>query len=173
MVVRAAYRLFDLGLALARDRRGSNTVEFVISIPILLAVLVLSTEYGKVLHRRTVLDGAVADAARYLSRVPFDPDLPEDNFPTEAVQEAHNIIRFRFHPEERGDIEIGEYEIESRTLDSGVEIEFVRLSATKVISSPALSVLNIARPETTKVNGRDVSSGITIDASETYRYYGR
>lgn len=167
MVVRAAYRLASLGLAFARDRRGSNTVEFVISIPILLAVLVLSTEYGKILHQRTVLDSAVADATRYLSRVPYDPAfLPtQKRFPTGAVDYANEIIGAR--------VSADNLQIDPPEIRPVGGFDSVYMRATAVVSSPALSVLNIARPNTTVVNGRDVSNGITIESAEQFRHFGQ
>lgn len=170
MVVRAAYRLASLGLAFARDRRGSNTVEFVISIPILLAVLVLSTEYGKILHQRTVLDSAVADATRYLSRVPFIPNSSPPSFPPAAVAYANDIISARVSAENLS-IDAPEIrQVDGRPID---EFASVYIRATAVVSSPALSVLNIARPNTTVVNGRDVSNGITIESAEQFRHFGQ
>lgn len=174
MVVRAVRRLARLGLDFARDRRGSNTVEFVISVPILLAVLVLSTEYGKILHKRTVLDSAVADATRYLTRVPFvDPEQETPVFPSSAVAYAENIIAARVESDD-GDISVvvEPYVVEDLAVSGGNEITIVTMRASAVIPSPALSVLNIARPNTTTVNGRDVSRGITIESRETYRHFG-
>lgn len=55
-----------------KDDRGSSTVEFVIALPILLAMLAFSVQYGNALKVRNNLDIASRDAARYLARAPLD-----------------------------------------------------------------------------------------------------
>ena len=55
------------------DTRASVTVEFVIALPVLLAMLAFSVQYGNALKVRNNLDVAARDAARYLARAPLDP----------------------------------------------------------------------------------------------------
>ena len=55
-----------------KDDRGSSTVEFVIALPILLAMLAFAVQYGNALKVRNNLDIASRDAARYLARAPLD-----------------------------------------------------------------------------------------------------
>ena len=57
----------------ARDVDASVTVEFVIALPVLLAMLAFSVQYGNALKVRNNLDVATRDAARYLARAPLDP----------------------------------------------------------------------------------------------------
>ena len=87
---------------LAKDDRASVSVDFVVAIPILLAVLVFTSEYGRVLQMRTVLDNAVSDATRYLARAPIDDNtgqFPDDvvtiarQFITERINVQHKIYR--------------------------------------------------------------------------------
>lgn len=54
------------------DKAGSSTVEFVIALPVLLAMLAFSVQYGNALKVRNNLDIASRDAARYLARAPLD-----------------------------------------------------------------------------------------------------
>jgi len=54
------------------DAYGSVTVEFVIALPILLAMLAFSVQYGNALKVRNSLDVASRDAARYLARAPLN-----------------------------------------------------------------------------------------------------
>jgi Flp pilus assembly protein TadG len=56
-----------------RERDGAVTVEFVIAVPLLLAVLAFAVQYGFAMQVRNALDVAVRDAARYMSRAPIDP----------------------------------------------------------------------------------------------------
>ena len=51
---------------------GSSTVEFVIALPILLAMLAFAVQYGNALKVRNGLDIASRDAARYLARAPLN-----------------------------------------------------------------------------------------------------
>jgi len=48
-----------------KDKAGSVTVEFVIALPILLAILAFAVQYGNALKVRNNLDVASRDAARY------------------------------------------------------------------------------------------------------------
>lgn len=59
--------------AFGSDTRGAVTVEFVIAVPLLLAVLAFAVQYGYAMQVRNALDVAVRDAARYMSRAPIDP----------------------------------------------------------------------------------------------------
>ena len=56
----------------ASDTRASVTVEFVIALPVLLAMLAFSVQYGNALKVRNNLDVASRDAARYLARAPLN-----------------------------------------------------------------------------------------------------
>ena len=54
----------------ARDPRGSVTVEFVATIPLILAALVFSFEFARALWAYDVMTRDVRGALRYLSRAP-------------------------------------------------------------------------------------------------------
>lgn len=67
-------RLYNANLRrFLTDNRGSSTVEFVIALPILLAILAFAVQYGNALKVRNNLDLASRDAARYLARAPLNP----------------------------------------------------------------------------------------------------
>ncbi|MGF1501699.1 MAG: TadE/TadG family type IV pilus assembly protein [Paracoccaceae bacterium] len=51
--------------------RGTATVEFVMSLPVILALTVIAVEYADGLITREALDGALDDATRILSRAPL------------------------------------------------------------------------------------------------------
>ena len=53
-----------------RSKRGSAGVEFALLLPLLMILLFGGIEIGRVLHDYHVVNEAVRDAARYLSRVP-------------------------------------------------------------------------------------------------------
>lgn len=55
------------------DTRGAITVEFVVTLPILLAALGFAEQYGQAMQTRNSLDVAARDAARFISRAPLDP----------------------------------------------------------------------------------------------------
>jgi hypothetical protein len=52
------------------DNSGSMTVEFVATVPLLLAALLFSFEFGRALWAYDVVSRDVRDAVRYLSRAP-------------------------------------------------------------------------------------------------------
>jgi Flp pilus assembly protein TadG len=51
-----------------RNRKGSITVEFVATLPIIVAALAFSYEFGRCLWAQQIATKDVRDAARYLSR---------------------------------------------------------------------------------------------------------
>ena len=55
---------------LFKDNSGSMTVEFVATLPLLLAALLFSFEFGRALWAYDVVSRDVRDAVRYLSRAP-------------------------------------------------------------------------------------------------------
>ncbi len=65
-------RYLNIAKNWTNDDRGSSTVEFVIALPILLAILAFAVQYGNALKVRNNLDIASRDAARYLARAPLD-----------------------------------------------------------------------------------------------------
>jgi len=155
------------GAALRRflaDERASVSVDFVISIPILLAVLVLTSEYGRVLQMRSALNNAVADAARYLSRAPLDESGA--GFPAAVVSRAEALITRR--------IGTPHLAISSPVVSESGGFVTVRLSAAAGVTSPALGILALAgSPQT--ANGLPLGEieGLVITASETVRHFGR
>lgn len=77
----------------AEDRSGAVTVEFVIAVPLLLAVLAFAVQYGYAMQVRNALDVAVRDAARYLSRAPVDAATATVD--GAFVTKAQNLVRAR------------------------------------------------------------------------------
>ncbi|MEM9049999.1 MAG: TadE/TadG family type IV pilus assembly protein [Pseudomonadota bacterium] len=65
-------RFVRQGVAFAKDQRAAVTVEFVVAVPLLMAVLAFAVQYGYAMQVRNALDVAVRDAARYMSRAPID-----------------------------------------------------------------------------------------------------
>jgi Flp pilus assembly protein TadG len=157
------------------DARASVSVDFVVSIPILLAVLVFTTEYGRVLQMRTVLDNAVADATRYLARAPLNDE--EDGFSTSVIAVAEGLITSRVNTDL---VAISAPEIEDQTVQtSSADFRIVSLSAAVGVSTPALSILALAGPTATITSstGEVISlsdiEGFVLVSSDTARYFGR
>lgn len=148
----------------AADERASVSVDFVISIPILLAVLVLTSEYGRVLQMRSTLNNAVADAARYLSRAPLNE--AGDAFPEIVVSRAEALIT--------GRIATPYLAIAAPIVNDADGFRTVRLSAAAGITSPALGILALAGgPQTANGLPLNEVEGLVISASETVRHFGR
>ena len=70
--IRVTSRIGAKALNFVRDKTGSVTVEFVIALPILFAILAFCVQYGNALKVRNNLDVASRDAARYLARAPLN-----------------------------------------------------------------------------------------------------
>lgn len=56
------------------DDRGSAGIEFLMTLPLLIAVMLITAEYGNALRAKMVLNTATADAARFLARSPIVED---------------------------------------------------------------------------------------------------
>lgn len=56
----------------AAASRGAVTVEFVVTLPVLIAVLAFASQYGRAMQVRNALDVATRDATRFLSRAPLN-----------------------------------------------------------------------------------------------------
>lgn len=82
------------GLVFAKDERAAVTVEFVVAVPLLMAVLAFAVQYGYAMQVRNALDVAVRDAARYMSRAPIDDgsNSVSTSFLTKAEQLVNNRI---------------------------------------------------------------------------------
>ncbi len=65
---------FDRLRTFLGDARGAITVEFVVTLPILLAVLGFAEQYGNAMRIRNAMDVAARDAARFISRAPLNED---------------------------------------------------------------------------------------------------
>jgi Flp pilus assembly protein TadG len=75
------------------EQRGAVTVEFVVAVPLLMAVLAFAVQYGYAMQVRNALDVAVRDAARYMSRAPIDPAT--GTVDTAFLDKASELVRDR------------------------------------------------------------------------------
>ncbi|WP_283810337.1 TadE/TadG family type IV pilus assembly protein [Pontivivens nitratireducens] len=75
------------------DSQGAITVEFVVTLPVLLAALGFAEQYGQAMQTRNSLDVAARDAARFISRAPLDPT--GTTVPDEFLCKARGIIETR------------------------------------------------------------------------------
>ena len=55
---------------LLRQERGSLVVEFVIALPLILAMLILIAEFGRAFWYHQIVTKGVRDGVRFLSRAP-------------------------------------------------------------------------------------------------------
>ncbi|RED18713.1 TadE/TadG family type IV pilus assembly protein [Pontivivens insulae] len=84
---------FDRMRSFWRRDRGAITVEFVVTLPILLAVLMFVQQYGEAMRIRNAMDIGVRDAARFLSRAPIDE--VSGGIPETFVCRARTIVTDR------------------------------------------------------------------------------
>lgn len=160
-----------------KDDRASVSVDFVVAIPILLAVLVFTSEYGRVLQMRTVLDNAVSDATRYLARAEWDDNKA---YPPEVIAVAEQIITQR--------INVQHIAIGAPFPDKipGTDDDTVSLTVSIGVETPAISVISLIaygeKDPTITVDGgsgpdyeiayKDIE-GFVLTATETARYFGK
>ena len=71
--MRVGRNTFDRIRRFFGESQGAITVEFVVTLPILLAALGFAEQYGQAMQTRNSLDVAARDAARFISRAPLDP----------------------------------------------------------------------------------------------------
>lgn len=86
-----AYRLHRFW----NDNSASSTVEFVIALPILLAMLAFAVQYGNALKVRNNLDLASRDAARYLARTPMQDNGGSMSVDQVFLDRARSIVENR------------------------------------------------------------------------------
>jgi Flp pilus assembly protein TadG len=91
-LIRSLFRKFR------KNRDGSATVEFIIALPILLAVMALCVQYGNALKVRNSIDVVARDAARYIARAPLAPD---GSIPQNFADKAREIITTRLEVGDR------------------------------------------------------------------------
>lgn len=60
------------------DETGAAGLEFVTSLPLLVGVMVFTSEYGRALQARMILDSATQDVTRFLARAPAVTDNSGD-----------------------------------------------------------------------------------------------
>ncbi|QPH55296.1 TadE/TadG family type IV pilus assembly protein [Pontivivens ytuae] len=84
---------FDRLRTFLGDARGAITVEFVVTLPILLAALGFAEQYGNAMRVRNSMDVAARDAARFISRAPINENTRtvDDQF----ICTARQIITLR------------------------------------------------------------------------------
>lgn len=129
----------------SRDQRGTASMEFVVTLPLLLGPLVLFAEYGEALSERERLDSALAEATQLLSVSPAWPGRTEANNPwlyTPFVMEAWDIVAERLGVE-RDDIAFTA--ALSNDLSNGelrVPFYMVSTSASLTIDTGLLAVIN-------------------------------
>lgn len=166
MVLRGLRRLAEAGGRFVRDRGGSITVDFVVSIPILIGVLVLTSEYGKLLQTRTILDNAVADATRYLARMPLDEST--NFFYPNSITQAEALIRDR--------LDVEQVTVAQPALLQNGDVRWVSITADAMVDVPALSLLNLATTEEIKLaDGTSLRERrlFPISSQEAFRHFGR
>ncbi len=164
-----------------KDDRASVSVDFVVAIPILLAVLVFTSEYGRVLQMRSVLDNAVSDATRYLARAPRDDDTGV--YPPEVIAVAEQIITQRINVEH---IAIGAPVSGEVGTSANPDYKTVSLSVSIGVETPAISVISLIAygEKEPKISGTDPSGnsyeiaykdieGFVLTATDKARYFGQ
>lgn len=162
-----------------RNDSAAVSVDFVVAIPVLLAVLVFTSEYGRVLQMRSVLDNAVSDATRYLARAPRTNGV----YPADIIAVAEQIIRQRVNVNH---IAIGAPSPGSAIASALNPFETVSLTVSVGVETPAISIIALASygSDDPKLSGTDAFGadyeiayrdieGFILTSTDTARYFGR
>ena len=166
---------------LAKDDRASVSVDFVVAIPILLAVLVFTSEYGRVLQMRTVLDNAVSDATRYLARAPIDDNTGQ--FPDDVVTIARQFITERINVQH---VAVSQPVTNTVSSSASTSYDTVSLTVSIGVETPAISVISLLTygEKDHKLSGvdeegnayeiayRDIE-GFVLTSTDTARHFGQ
>ncbi len=156
----------------AIDRSGTAGLEFVTTVPLLLGVLVFTSEYGEALRSRMALDSAVQDIGRYLARAPVD--LVQGQPPTiafyEAVEnEAQALLAQRV--DRLLSFEVATYTVDTSTFRDPYYVVEIRASSWEPL--PLLAVINIfSDSDPADEDGGDVPLGLVMDARHLVRWVG-
>ena len=165
----------------ARDDTGAAGIEFLASCPLLFGVLVFTAEYGQALRVRGVLDGAVADAARFLARAPA---AAVDQSGTEVPDiyasfenQAKQIIETRTgRSVYDGGSDAPAFEVTVTLVDQGnfrTNYYVVDVTSTVVVSMPLLSMFGLHKPSNyDKIEGTGTDYAVAMTSSSRTRYLG-
>lgn len=75
------------------DEDGAAAIEFLMTLPLLIGVLLFTSEYGNALRAKMVLNTATADAARLLARSPiFEDEAGNLKYYDEFYDAAGNMV---------------------------------------------------------------------------------
>lgn len=147
------------------DQSGSAGSEFVVSLPLLLGVMVIASEYGGALQVRDALDAATNDAARFLGRAPLDSS---GDLRPYFITEAHGLVAERLGvTPDRVNFE-AEIDVPSGTEDAfRAEYRVITVDVSLTVRMPLLALLDI-------YSGVDENSipAIEMYASETAPWVG-
>lgn len=116
------------GRGFARDDRAAVTVEFVVSVPLLMAVLAFAVQYGYAMQVRNALDVAVRDAARYMSRAPIDTS--SNSVSTAFLTKASELVNARISAAAAVTVD-----------DLVITDDIVAIRATATVDLPLLQIL--------------------------------
>ncbi|WP_316016050.1 pilus assembly protein [Roseobacter sp. HKCCA0434] len=133
--------IWDRIRAFRDDAEGSVTVEFVVTLPILLAALGFAAEYGEAMKTRNAMDSAARDAARFISRAPIDEST--GTVPDRFLCDARNIITWR--------LEVPDYSLDDALTSQGCNGYYTDSSGDLAVDS----------------EGNALTDAITIDTSST------
>lgn len=123
------------------DDRGSAGIEFLMTLPLLIGVLLFTAEYGNALRAKMVLNTATADAARFLARSPIYEDATGklDVYPT-FYNQAGNLVAGMIG----GPVNISVLVYKPLPEDSGLRTDpvLIRVEANATLSMPLLGFIN-------------------------------
>ena len=154
---------------LRRSESGSSTVEMVIALPMLIAVLAFATEYGRILQMQSAMEKSASDAAMALALLPLDqaacgfPNVDEHHL-------ADTMIRTKMRVGNATESLTVAVNVVCGVGDGNFSTPFDRIEVTGAwqVGLPLIGFLN-------NFNGDapDMASGFLINATVFARHVGR
>lgn len=156
-----------------KRNEGSATVEFVVMLPFLLAMIGFAGGYAEVVSQREMLESATFDAGRLLSRAhpkSFDGAIDASGNPVPEphqhfLDEAQAIVAERMSIPARNVVVTAEFNLISTAVPLSTEFYALTVTTQAEFTSPALRLLALfgIRP-----NGSDQYYQMT--AGTSFRY---
>lgn len=146
------------------DDDGSAGAEFVVSLPLLIGVMVIASEYGGALQVRDVLDSATRDATRFLARAPLDTS---GELRQHFIDEAERLVAERVGVSvEQVNVTPEIVEVDGTADAFRTDYRVVTVTVNVLHEMPLLALLDIGKSASiSDVERRDAASGDALDVT--------
>lgn len=161
-----------------RDESAAAGLEFVTTLPLLVGTMVFTSEYGRALQVRMVLDSATQDVARFLARSPgFDDGSGNLVIEPPFLTAAQSMMESRMNGGVDMSVDVATVDATSFRTDYHV----VEVTTTVRISMPLLTFINdmidfffeldfFTDQGADPADARKLETGLTMNAQQQARW---